>query len=218
MDKRLNMLQAANLVPDGSTVMIGGFIGCGSPHQIIDHLVHRGAKDLTVICNDTGRPEYGIGKLVVARCCKKIIASHIGTNRETGRQMIAGELEVDLVPQGTLAERVRCAAYGLGGVLTRTGVSTLAQENKTVLMQDGVQYLLETALHADVALIAADTADEYGNLVFKASTRNFNVVMAGAATHTIAFVKKIVKVGDLDPEHIVVPGAFVDYIVLEEEA
>jgi acetate CoA/acetoacetate CoA-transferase alpha subunit len=213
MNKRISPQQAADMIKDGDVVMIGGFLGCGTPEKIIDALVAKGVKNLTLIGNDTAFPEIGIGKLVVAKQAKKVITSHIGTNKETGRQMMAGETEVVLVPQGTLAEQVRAGGYGLGGILTATGIGTEVEQGKQVIEVDGKKYLLEKPVRANVALIYADVADEKGNLAYRGSTRNFNPLMAAAADLVIAEAKKVVPVGDLDPNDVTVPAAFVNYIV-----
>ena len=213
MDKIISMEEAVNHIEDGMTIMVGGFLGCGSPHRLIDALVEKGVKDLTLICNDSGFTDIGVGKLVVNKQIKKLIASHVGTNRETGNQMNSGEMEVILVPQGTLAEQVRCGGNGLGGFLTPTGVGTIVEEGKEKMEIDGVEYLLEMPLRADVALIAGETVDKYGNIVYYGATRNFNNLMAAAADITIVEAESIVEVGDLDPNDVVTPGIFVNYIV-----
>ncbi|NLV88023.1 MAG: acetate CoA-transferase subunit alpha [Tissierellia bacterium] len=213
MNKVVSIEEAISHIKDGMTIMIGGFLGCGSPHKIIDALVEKGVKDLTLICNDTGFPDIGAGKLVVNRQIKKLIASHIGTNRETGNQMNAGELDVTLVPQGTLAEQVRAGGAGLGGFLTPVGVGTVVEEGKQKIELDGKTYLLELPLRADVALIAGHTVDKFGNIVYYGATRNFNHLMATAADIVIVEADNIVEVGDIDPNHVVTPGIFVDYIV-----
>lgn len=195
------------------TVMVGGFLGCGTPHRIIEKLVEKGTKNLTLICNDTGFPEVGVGKLVVNKQCKKVIVSHIGTNPETGRQMHDEEIEVVLVPQGTLAEQIRAAGMGLGGVLTPTGLGTIVEQGKDHIEVDGVTYLLEKPLKADVALIAGEIVDTYGNIVYSGSTRNFNNVMATAAEVVIAEAEQVVEAGMIDPNHVVTPGIFVTHIV-----
>ena len=215
MSKRISLEQAVNLVQDGSTVMVGGFLACGSPVELIDGLVEKGVKNLTLICNDTATAATGVGKLVVKKQVKAVYTSHIGTNKESGRQMMAGELEVHLIPQGTLAERIRAGGFGLGGVLTETGVGTEVEKGKQVIEVDGQDYLLEKAMRADIALIYADSADEKGNLVFRGSTRNFNPLMAAAADITIAEIREIVPVGTFDPNHAIVPGIFVKYLILE---
>jgi acetate CoA/acetoacetate CoA-transferase alpha subunit len=193
--------------------MIGGFLGCGNPHRLIDALVEKNVKDLTLICNDSGFPEIGVGKLVVNKQIKKLIASHVGTNRETGNQMNSGEMEVILVPQGTLAEQVRAGGAGLGGILTPTGVGTIVEEGKEKINIEGVDYLLELPLKADIALIAGDTVDKFGNIVYYGATRNFNHLMATAADMVIVEGEKIVEVGDIDPHDVITPGIFIDYIV-----
>lgn len=213
MNKRISPQQVADRIKDGDVVMIGGFLGCGTPEKVIDALVAKGVKNLTLICNDTATPEVGIGKLVVNKQAKKVIATHIGTNKETGRQMMAGETEVELVPQGTLAEQIRAGGYGLGGILTSTGVGTEVEKGKQVIEVDGKKYLLEKPMRADVALIYADVADEKGNLSYRGSTRNFNTLMASAADVVVVEAKKIVPTGELDPNAVIVPASFVNYIV-----
>ena len=168
---------AADLVPDGATVMIGGFMGVGSPTRIIDALVSRGARKLTVIANDTARPGVGIGKLITAGAVSRVIVSHIGTNPETQQKMLAGDIDVELIPQGTLAERIRAGGAGLGGVLTATGVGTVVAEGKKVVTIEGRDFLIETALKAQIALVAARSADYAGNLVYSLTARNFNPLM-----------------------------------------
>src|SRR5690554_2356717 len=213
MHKRISLEEAIEKIEDGMTIMVGGFLGCGNPHRLIEALAAKGTKDLTLICNDTSFPDYGVGKMVVNKQFKKIIASHVGTNPETGRQMYEKETEVVLVPQGTLAEQVRAGGAGLGGILTPTGVGTVVEEGKEKLTVDGVEYLLEKPLRADVALIAAQKADEYGNLIYFGATRNFNNLMATAAETVIVEVEEVVAVGELDPNEVVTPGIFVSHIV-----
>jgi acetate CoA/acetoacetate CoA-transferase alpha subunit len=207
---------AAALVPDGAVLMIGGFMGVGSPERLIDALVLAGRKNLTVIANDTARPGVGIGKLIDARLVSKVIASHIGTNPETQKQMIAGEIEVDLVPQGSLAERVRAGGHGLGGVLTPTGLGTPAEDGKIKLDVEGITYLVEVALKADFALIAAKHADYNGNLDYALTARNFNPLMAMAGETVIAEAQEIVPLGTLSPDQIVTPHVLVDHLVGKE--
>ncbi len=213
MNKLITLEEAAEKVQDGMTIMVGGFLGCGNPHRIIDKLVEKGVKDLTLICNDTGFPEVGVGKLVVHKQIRKVIASHIGTNPETGRQMNEGEMEVVLVPQGTLAEQVRAGGAGLGGILTPTGVGTVVEQGKDLIEVDGAIYLLEKPLRADVALIAGEIVDRFGNIVYYGATRNFNNIMATAADVVIVEAEQVVEVGTIDPNHVVTPGIFVNYIV-----
>lgn len=213
MAKMITQQAAAAMVKDGMTVMIGGFLGVGTPESLVDALVAQGTKDLTVIANDTAFPEKGIGKLVIKKQLKKAIVSHIGTNPETGRQMNAGELAVDLVPQGTLAERIRAGGAGLGGILTPTGLGTVVAEGKQTITVDGREFLLEKPLRADVALIKAHTADKAGNLVFHSSARNFNPLMATAAEVVIVEATNIVEIGAIDPDAVMLPGIFVKYLV-----
>lgn len=202
---------------DGMTVSIGGFLAAGTPELLIDKLVASQVTALTVIGNDTGFPDKGIGKLVVNHQVKRVIASHIGTNPETGKQMNSGQLTVDLVPQGTLAEQLRCGGAGLGGVLTATGLGTVVAEGKQVITVAGKDYLLETPLRADVALIKAAVADKSGNLVCRRASANFNPVMAMAADLVIAEVDCLVETGDIDPDHVTIPGIMVDYIVVAKK-
>lgn len=212
-NKVVTMEEAISHVKDGMTVFIGGFLGVGTPEKIIDALIEKGVKDLTVIGNDTGFPDRGIGRLVCNNQVKKVIATHIGTNPETGRRMQTGEMEVELCPQGTLAERIRAAGNGLGGVLTPTGVGTIVEEGKQVIEIDGKKYLLEKPLRADVALINGSVVDELGNIIYAKTTKNFNPMMATAADTVIVYAEKLVKVGEIDSDHIMTSRIFVDYIV-----
>jgi acetate CoA/acetoacetate CoA-transferase alpha subunit len=209
----LSPAAAAELVPDGATVMVGGFMGVGSPHRIIAAMVARGARGLTIIANDTARPGVGIGRLITAGCVAKVVASHIGTNPETQRLMLAGALEVELVPQGTLAERIRAGGAGLGGVLTATGLGTIAAAGRQIIQVDGRDYLVELALTAEVALVAARSADYGGNLVYSLTARNFNPLMAMAAATVVAEPNEIVPLGVLAPDVIHTPGVLVDHLV-----
>ena len=206
----------AALIPDGATLMIGGFMGAGTPPRLIDSLVRRGRHDLTVIANDTARPGVGIGKLIDARLVRRVITSHIGTNPETQRQMIAGETQVELVPQGTLVERIRAGGFGLGGVLTPTGVGTLAAEGKRTIEIDGRTFLLELPLKADFALISARRADYLGNLEYALTSRNFNPVMAMAAGTVIAEAEEVVPVGVIPPDAVMTPHVLIHYLVCKE--
>jgi len=209
----ISLAQAMEKVKDGMTVMVGGFLGCGTPQNLVDEVLAQGTKNLTLVCNDTAFPDSGVGKLVVSRQFKKVIVSHIGTNPETGRQMNAGELDVDLVPQGTLAERIRSAGFGLGGILTPTGVGTPVEAGKQKLTIDGKDYLLELPIKADVALVKAYKADKAGNLVFRKAARNFNPLMATAAQVVIVEAQNIVETGEIDPDEVMTPGIFVNYLV-----
>ncbi|KGG79840.1 acetate CoA-transferase subunit alpha [Caloranaerobacter azorensis] len=216
-NKLISVEQAVDYIKDGMTVMIGGFLGVGSPNKIIDALVKKGVKDLTLIANDTAFPEVAIGKLIVNKQIKKVIASHIGTNKETGRQMTEGETEVELVPQGTLAERIRAAGAGLGGILTPTGIGTVVEEGKRKIEIDGKEYLLELPLKADIALIKGAKVDKNGNVYYRNSARNFNPIMAMAADLVIVEAEEIVEIGEIDPNEVITPGIFVDYIVRGDE-
>ena len=213
MSKRISVAEAAALVSDGDSVMVGGFMGCGNPHAILDELLARGTRNMTLICNDCALPTYGVGKLVVEKRFARLLATHIGLNPAAGQQMNEGTLEVELIPQGTFAERIRCGGAGIGGFLTPTGVGTPVEEGKQKITIDGVTYLLELPLKADVALLKAWKADEAGNLIYRRSTRNFNPLMATAAKLVIAEVEEIVPVGELDPDQIHTPAIFVDMLV-----
>ena len=206
----------AELIPDGATLMIGGFIGAGTPLRLIEALVRRGRRELTVIANDTARPGVGIGKLIDAKLVRRLITSHIGTNPQTQRQMIRGQLQVDLVPQGTLVERIRSGGFGLGGVLTPTGVGTLAAQGKRTIEIDGRTFLLELPLKADFALINARRADYLGNLEYALTSRNFNPVMAMAASTVVAEVDDVVPVGVIPPDAVMTPHVLIDYLVCKE--
>lgn len=216
MNKIVSLDVAMDHVKDGMTIMIGGFLGVGTPEKFIDELIKREIKDLTIIANDTSFVDKGLGRLINNKQVKKVIASHIGTNPETGRQMNDKEMEVELVPQGTLAERVRSGGTGLGGVLTPTGLGTMVEEDKQKIEVNGVTYLLETALRSDVALLLGHKVDKKGNTLYEKSARNFNPLMAMAADTVIVLANSIVEVGDIDAENIITPGILVDYIVKGE--
>ena len=213
MNKIKTLQEVSEKFQDGNTIMVGGFICVGTPEVLIDALVKKGAKNLTLIANDSGVPERGVGRLIVNKQISKVIASHVGTNKETGRQINAGEIEYELVPQGTLIERIRSGGAGLGGVLTPTGIGTLVEEGKQKITVDGKEYLLETALRADIALIHAWKADKFGNLVFRRAARNFNPIIALAADLVIVAAEEIVEVGELDPDAVMTPGSLVHMIV-----
>ncbi|MEL7637512.1 MAG: CoA transferase subunit A [Anaerolineaceae bacterium] len=213
MEKLIRLEDAVNLVRDGDTVMVGGFLAVGTPEKLIDALIAKGVKDLTLICNDTGFVDRGVGKMVVAKMFKKIYASHVGTNKETGRQMLEGETEVILVPQGTLIEQIRAGGFGLGGVLTKTGLGTLVEQGKQIVEVDGERFLLEKPMRANVALLYAEKADIKGNLTFHGATRNFNTYMGAAADISIVEAGQVVQIGEMCPDEVVVPGVFVNHIV-----
>jgi acetate CoA/acetoacetate CoA-transferase alpha subunit len=205
--------EAVALIPDGASVMVGGFMGVGTPERVVDELVRQGKRGLTIIANDSAMPGRGIGKLISADLVAKVVASHIGLNPETQQRMIAGTLEVTLVPQGTLIERIRAGGFGLGGILTPTGVGTLAAEGKQTITLDGKDYLLETALHADFALVHAFFADYLGNLSYALTARNFNPLIAMAADCVIVDADHIVPTGMIPPDQVVTPGPIVDYLI-----
>ena len=214
--KTVALADAVSIIPDGATLMIGGFMGVGTPERLIDEIVRQGKRNLTVIANDTALPGRGIGKLVDAGLINRTIASHIGLNPETQKQMIAGKMAVDLVPQGTLIERIRAGGFGLGGVLTPTGVGTIVEEGKQKVQVNGKTYLIETALHAEFALIDAFLADYLGNLSYVLTARNFNPVIAMAADTTIVTAEHIVPVGLIAPDQVVTPAPLVHFLVTNE--
>ena len=214
-NKQITVKKAGEFFCDGMTIMVGGFMGVGTPPRLMTELLESGVKELTIIANDTAFVDTGLGPLIVNGRVKKVIASHIGTNPETGRRMIAGEMEVQLIPQGTLAEQIRCGGAGLGGFLTPTGVGTVVEEGKQKITLDGRDYLLELPLRADLALIQAQKADPLGNLTYDLSARNFNPLMALAADITIAEPDEIVAVGDIDPDCVATPGAIIDWLIAE---
>ncbi|MFT9368729.1 CoA transferase subunit A [Paenibacillus polymyxa] len=215
MNKKVNSAEEAiKKIKDGDTVMVGGFMQGGIPEELVRALVDSNSADnLTIISNDTGTPELSIYRLVKSGRVKRIFASYIGSNPETGRLLMTKEADVQLFPQGTLAEKIRAGGAGLGGILTPVGVGTVVEEGKKKIKIDEREYLLELPLKADVALIRAHKADEAGNLVINGSSRNFNLVMATAAEYVVAQTDEYVKAGEIDPNHINVPGIFVDAIV-----
>lgn len=217
MNKRLSWTEVGPLFRDGMSIMFGGFMGVGTPNGIVRVLLDQGTRDLTLIGNDTAYPETGVGLLVVNGRVREAIVSHIGTNPITGKKMIAGEIDVDLVPQGTLAERIRCGGAGLGGVLTPTGVGTIVEEGKNKMVVGGREYLVELPLRADVAILKAKRADRSGNLVYERAARNFNPLMALAADLVVVEVDELVEVGEIDPDLVMTPGALVDKIVVSGE-
>lgn len=212
-NKVINLDNLNELVKDSMTIMVSGFMGCGSPHKIIDKLVELGVKDLTLVCNDTGFVDYGVGKMVVNKQFKKIQTSHIGLNPESIRQLNDKETEFELIPQGTLAERIRSAGAGLGAVVTPTGIGTLVAEGKETIVIDDKEYLIEKPIKADIAIIGASKVDEKGNTYYSGSGRNFGPIMATAADVVIVEADEVVKVGEIDQEHVMTPHIFVDYII-----
>ncbi|WP_078596840.1 CoA transferase subunit A [Evansella clarkii] len=216
-NKVIEAVRAAEFINNEMTVMIGGFGGVGNPPSLIREMMESGVGELTLICNDAGFPHIGVGQLVTAKRIKKLIASHIGSNPNAGKQMTDGELEVIFSPQGTLAERIRAGGAGLGGILTDIGAENpIIEAGKKKIEIDGKEYLVEPALTAEVSLVFAKKADTLGNLVYDTSARNTNPLVAMAGDITIAEAEEIVEAGELDPEEIVTPGAFVDYIVQSE--
>ena len=209
----VSLQQSVAMMPDGARLMIGGFMAVGTPERVIDEMVRQNKRDLTVIANDTAAPGRGIGKLIGARLVRKAIVSHIGLNPETQKQMLAGELEVELVPQGTLIERIRAGGHGLGGILTQTGIGTPVEDGKQQIEIEGNSYLLEVALRADFALVQAFLADYLGNLSYALTARNFNPVIAMAAGTVIASTDNIVPVGLFFVRHVVTPAPVVDYLI-----
>ncbi len=217
IDKIKTADEAVAIIPDGATIMVGGFMACGTPEILIDALVRKNVRNLTIICNDAGVPGRGVGKLLANGQIKTLIASHVGLNPEVASRMNTNvaedKLECILVPQGTLAERVRAGGTGLGGFLTPTGVGTIVAEGKQVINISGRDYLLELPLRADFAFIRGSVTDKFGNTTYNGTTRTFNPMMAAAADHVIVGTCKIVETGEIDPNNVVTTGIFVDTIV-----
>jgi 3-oxoacid CoA-transferase subunit A len=209
--------EAVALIPDGASILMGGFGLCGIPENLIVALHRRGTKGLTVISNNAGVDDFGIGILLRTRQVRKMISTYVGENKEFERQFLTGELEVELVPQGTFSERIRAAGAGIGGFFTPTGYGTLVAEGKETRTIDGKPYVLERPLRADFAFVKAWKGDRAGNLVYRRTARNFNPVMATAAGITIAEVEQLVEPGDIDPDHVVTPGIFVKHILQGEK-
>lgn len=216
--KLMTLQDATGFFRDGMTIMVGGFMGVGTPPRLVEALLESGVRDLTLIANDTAFVDTGIGPLIVNGRVSKVIASHIGTNPETGRRMIAGEMDVQLVPQGTLIEQIRCGGAGLGGFLTPTGVGTIVEDGKQTITLEGKTWLLERPLRADLALIRAHRSDMLGNLTYQLSARNFNPLIALAADITLVEPDEMVETGELQPDQIVTPGAVIDHIVIPQES
>jgi acetate CoA/acetoacetate CoA-transferase alpha subunit len=211
--KTIALDAAAGLIAAGARVMIGGFMGVGTPERLIDALVARGTGDLTVIANDAAMPGVGVGKLIHAGLVRRAIVSHIGLNPEAQRLMLDGKIEMELVPQGTLIERIRAGGYGLGGVLTSTGIGTVVEDGKQTVSIDDRTFLVEPALRADVALVGAFLADYLGNLSYALTARNFNPIIATAADLVIVEPDNIVPTGVIAPDHVMTPAPLVDYVV-----
>jgi len=203
-------------IPDGATIMVSGFGLCGNPENLIAALHRKGVKDLTLISNNCGTTDLGLGVLLKSRQIRKMIASYVGENKEFERQFLSGELEVDLVPQGTLAERIRAGGAGIGGFYTATGVGTKVAEGKESRVIDGREYLLELPLRADFAFVYAHKADHWGNLVYRMTTQNFGPMMCAAARTTIAEVQQVVAPGEIDPAQVHTPSIYVKRVVRGE--
>ncbi|MBX9956675.1 CoA transferase subunit A [Peribacillus simplex] len=212
-NKIVTMEEALEHISDGCTLMYGGFGGVGTPPTLVQGILDKGVKELTLIGNDTGFPDIGIGRLVTAERAKKVIASHIGSNPNAGKLMTEGKLQVEFSPQGTLAERIRAGGVGLGGIFVDVGIGTIAEEGKDKIVIEGKEYLVETALTAEVSIVHAKKADSLGNLVYDKTACNFNPLVAMAGTFTIAEVEEIVPAGELDPECIATPGIYVDMVI-----
>lgn len=213
MNKLITIEEAISKIKDGMVIMVGGFINGGVPKRILKALSESNIKDLTIITNDSGFPGVGVGQLIAKKQVSKLICSHIGTNSDTIQQFNAGELVVDFVPQGTLAERIRAAGGGLGGILTPTGIGTIVAEGKQIINVNGKDYLLEIPLKADMALLSAAKGDKTGNLYYLGTARNFNPVMATSADVVIAEVGELLEKGDFEPQDVHTPGIFVDFLV-----
>lgn len=217
MNKLVRKNDLKHLFCDGQTIMVGGFMTCGTPLGLVDLLVDMNVRDLTIICNDAGLSGQGVGRLLLNNQVKTLIASHIGLNPQAGQQMNDGLMEVQLVPQGTLAERIRAGGAGLGGILTRVGVGTIVESEKQKLVVGGQEYLLELPLKADITLLYASIADKNGNVFYKGTTRNFNPVMAMAGDIVVCEADEVVEIGQLAAEHAITPGVLVDYVVAKGE-
>ncbi|QVK21074.1 CoA transferase subunit A [Mycoplasmatota bacterium] len=213
MKKIIDKSEFISKLKNGMSIMVGGFMVVGTPENLIEEIVKSDIKDLTIICNDAGLPNKGVGKLISAGKVKKLIASHIGLNPEAGKRMSEGTMEVELVPQGTLVEQIRSGGAGLGGFLTPTGLGTIVQEGKEIIEVEGEKFLLEKPLKADIALLLGHKVDEKGNTIYSKTTRNFNPMMATACEIVIVEAREVVSIGDLNPDNIVTPHIFVDYIV-----
>ena len=211
--KAVSAEEAVAMIPNGATVMVGGFMGVGTPERLLEELVRQRKSGLVLICNDAAVPGKGIGKLIDAALVSRMTASHIGLNPKAQRQMMANQIAIELIPQGTLAERIRAGGCGLGGVLTPTGVGTTVSEGKRQIEIDGKQFLLETALRAEFALVHAFLADYSGNLAYALTARNFNPIMAMAADTVIVTADNIVPIGVIGPDHVVTPAPLVDYLI-----
>ena len=215
MNKLIKIEQLKDFVFDGMSIMVGGFMAVGTPEPLIDELVRINVKDLTIICNDAGFVDKGVGKLITNGQVKKLVASHIGLNPMAGQLMSSEKMEVQLVPQGTLAEQIRAGGAGLGGILTPTGIGTLVENGKEIISLEGKKYILEPAMKADLALLYGSVVDKLGNTQYTKTTQNFNPVMATATKHVIVLARKLVE--EMNPDHVLTPHIFIDNIVEEAQ-
>lgn len=215
MKKFIDLGNLKDYVFDGMSIMVGGFMVVGTPEFIIDELVNIGVKDLTIICNDAGLPGKGVAKLISNGQVKTLIASHIGLNPEAGKLMSEGKMGCVLIPQGTLAEKIRAGGAGLGGILTPTGIGTIVEEGKQIITTNGKDFILELPLRADLAILEGTTVDEYGNVLYTKTTRNFNPVMATATDLVIVGAREVIK--RINPDNVMTPHIFIDYIIKEEQ-
>src|SRR5690554_5869159 len=211
--KLIDINQFKTHFKDNVTIMVGGFMAVGTSEKLIDALVETNVKNLTIICNDAGFPDKGIGKLISNNQVRRLLASHVGLNPNVAKMMSEGSLEVELIPQGTLVEQIRAGGAGLGGILTPTGIGTIVEERKQKITVDGKEYLLEKSLKADIAILRGTKVDKYGNVIYNATTRNFNPIMAMAAEKVFVFAENFVD--SLDPNNIMTPHIFIDYIIKE---
>ncbi len=216
MNKLISIEEVLSKLSSGMTIMVGGFLTSGGPNQIMDAISLSGVKDLTLICNDAAFIDKGLGKLIANRQIKKLITSYIGSNSAAVEFMNSGDLEVEFSPQGTLAERIRAAGAGLGGVLTPTGLGTKVQENKEIININSKDYILEKPLKADISFIGASISDKSGNLYYKGTTKNFNPIMAMSADIVIAEIEELVENGTIIPENVHTPNILVDYLYVKK--
>lgn len=215
-NKIINKETFRSILKDNMTIMFGGFMTVGTSDVLVEEILKSGIKGITAICNDAGYEDKGLGKLVKNGQVKKLYTSHIGLNPLAGKMMSDGTMDVELIPQGTLAERIRCGGAGLGGILTPTGLGTDVEKGKRIIEVQGKNYILEEPLRADIAVIRGRFVDKLGNVVYAGTARNFNPVMATAADIVVVGADEIVETGSLDPEKIVTPHTFIDYIVKED--
>lgn len=216
MEKIINIEEIKNYLKDDMTIMVGGFMTCGTPELIVDEILKSNIKNLTIISNDAGFENKGVGKLIKAKQVKKLIASHIGLNPLAGEKMSKEEMEVELIPQGTLAEKIRCGGVGLGGFLTPTGIGTIIENNKEIIEKNGKKYILEEPLKADLSIIYGNEVDNKGNIIYSKTAQNFNPLMAMAGEKVICQARKVINSKDMNSSNIHTPHIFVDHIVKED--